>query len=348
VHKISVIVPTYNEKENLGRLVERVFEALKGVDFEIVVVDDNSPDGTGQLADQIALKNSNVKAVHRPGKLGLGTAILDGVKASEGEFVSVIDADLQHPPELLKVMLEKAVEGNDVVIASRYVEGGRVEGWSFTRRLISKGALWLSHILLPRTRGVKDTLSGYFVFKKDVIGGVQFNARGFKLLIEILVKGKYNKVVEVPYTFKPREVGESKMKLNEIFNYLRQVIRLSNYRAFKFMAVGVSGVFVNLGALWYLKSFIGISELVAGALAIELSILSNFLLNDFWTFRDRRRGRFVHRLIKCHGSAIGPLVNFVTLVVLVWVGVHYLVSDAIGILLGFAANYLFSETVIWS
>jgi dolichol-phosphate mannosyltransferase len=114
------------------------------------------------------------------------------------------------------------------------------------------------------------------------------------------------------------------------------------------MAVGVSGVFVNLGALWYLKSFIGMSELVAGALAIELSILSNFLLNDFWTFRDRRRGRFVHRLIKCHGSAIGPLVNFVTLVVLVWVGVHYLVSDAIGILLGFAANYLFSETVIWS
>jgi len=348
VHKISVIVPTYNEKENLGRLVEKVFEALEGVDFEVVVVDDNSPDGTGQLADQIASKRSNVKVVHRPGKLGLGTAILDGVKASEGEFVSVIDADLQHPPELLKTMLEKALEGYDIVIASRYVVGGMVEGWSFTRRMISKGALWLSHILLPKTRSVKDTQSGYFIFKKGVVDGVRFNAKGFKVLIEILVKGKYEKVVEVPYTFKPREAGESKMRLNEIFNYLMQVIQLSNYRTFKFMAVGISGVFVNLGTLWYLVSFLSISELVAGVVAIELSILSNFLLNDFWTFKDRRRGRFVYRLIKCHGSAIGPLVNYVTLAVLVWVGIHYLVSDVIGILLGFAANYLFSETVIWS
>jgi len=214
--------------------------------------------------------------------------------------------------------------------------------------MISKGALWLSHILLPKTRSVKDTQSGYFIFKKGVVDGVRFNAKGFKVLIEILVKGKYEKVVEVPYTFKPREAGESKMRLNEIFNYLMQVIQLSNYRTFKFMAVGISGVFVNLGTLWYLVSFLSISELVAGVVAIELSILSNFLLNDFWTFKDRRRGRFVYRLIKCHGSAIGPLVNYVTLAVLVWVGIHYLVSDVIGILLGFAANYLFSETVIWS
>jgi dolichol-phosphate mannosyltransferase len=347
VSKLSVIVPTYNEKENLENLVNKVFYALKGLDFEIVIVDDNSPDGTGKLADEISSKYNNVNVIHRKGKLGLGTAILDGAKASESEFISVIDADLQHPPELLKIMLEKAESGVDIVIASRYVEGGNIEGWSFIRRIISKGALWLSHLLLQRTRNVKDTQSGYFIFRKSVIDNVPFNAKGFKLLIEILVKGKYSTVVEVPYTFKPRIAGESKMKVKEIVDYVKQLIALSDYRTFKFVAVGVSGVFVNLGLLWLLVSLINYSELFAAILSIEASILSNFLLNDFWTFKDRRSSKFIYRLIKCHGSALGPVVNYMVFVLLIAVRLNYIIADGVGILFGFIANYLFSEMIVW-
>jgi len=347
VSKLSVIVPTYNEKENLENLVIKVYDSMRGLDFEIIVVDDNSPDGTGKLADEISSRYSNVRVIHREGKLGLGTAILDGTKVSTGEFVSVIDADLQHPPELLKTMLEKAEGGADIVIASRYVGGGNIEGWSFIRRIISKGALWLSHLLLQRTRDVKDTQSGYFIFRKSVIDNVSFNAKGFKLLIEILVKGKYSTIVEVPYTFKPRLAGESKMKANEIIDYVKQLIMLSDYRTFKFIAVGVSGVFVNLGLLWLLVSLINLSEFLAAIISIEASILSNFFLNDFWTFKDRRRGKFIYRLIKCHGSALGPVVNYAVYVLLFAIGLNYIIADGVGILFGFVANYLFSEMVVW-
>jgi dolichol-phosphate mannosyltransferase len=345
---LSVVIPTYNERENLEALVERVIEALKGLDFEVIVVDDNSPDGTGQLAEELSSRYGNFKVVHRPGKLGLGSAVLDGVKVAEGRFVSVIDADLQHPPELLRRMYEKAEAGADIVIASRYVEGGRMEGWSLARRMISKGALLLSHLLLKRTRKVKDPLSGYFIFKKDVIEGVHFEARGFKLLVEILVKGRYDVIAEVPYVFKARAAGESKMKTNEVVNYLKQLLRLSGYRTFKFLAVGLSGVFVNLGLLFLLVSYAGVSEFLAAILSIEASIISNFLLNDFWTFRDRRSGRFTYRLIKCHGSALGPLVNYIVYVILLALGVNYMISDGVGILLGFIANYMFSEMIVWS
>ncbi|MGQ9781537.1 MAG: glycosyltransferase [Nitrososphaeria archaeon] len=346
--RLSVIVPTYNERENLEVVTEKIMEALRGLDFEMIVVDDNSPDGTGELAEELSSKYGNFRVVHRSGKLGLGTAVLDGVKVAQGDFVSVIDADLQHPPELLKKMFEKAEDGADIVIASRYIEGGSIEGWSLVRRIISKGALWLSHLLLKGTRNVKDPMSGYFVFRKDVIEDVHFGAKGFKLLVEILVKGDYDTVVEVPYMFKPRTAGESKMGLNEILNYLGQLIRLSDYRTFKFLAVGISGVFVNLGLLFLLVTYAHVSEFLAAIFSIEASIVSNFLLNDFWTFRDRRSGRFVIRLVKCHGSALGPIVNYIAYVILLAAGVNYIIADGVGILLGFIANYLFSEMVVWS
>ncbi|MGD0329268.1 MAG: glycosyltransferase family 2 protein [Nitrososphaeria archaeon] len=347
MNKLSIIVPTYNEKENLENLVSKVFASLEGLDFELIIVDDNSPDGTGKLADQISSRYQKVKVVHREGKMGLGTAILDGIKVSEGDFVSVIDADLQHPPDLLRSMFVKAESGTDIVIASRYIEGGRIEGWSFVRRIISKGAIWLSHLLLKKTRNVKDTQSGYFIFRKNVIENVTLTTRGFKLLIEILVKGKYSTVAEIPYTFKPRLAGESKMKASEIIDYIKQLVTLSDFRAFKFGAVGVSGVFVNLGVLWLFVSAINLSGLLALAVAIEASILSNFLLNDFWTFKNRRSGRFLHRLIKCNVTALGALINYILSAILLYLGINYILADGVGILFGFAANYFFSEMVIW-
>jgi dolichol-phosphate mannosyltransferase len=346
--KLSIIIPTYNERENLKELVERIFSSLKGSKFELIIVDDNSPDGTGELADKLASKHKNMTVVHRQGKLGLGTAVMDGIKAADGEIIGVMDADLQHPPELLKTMLEKAEGGADIVIASRYVKGGKTEGWSFFRKLVSKGALWLSHLSLPQTRKVKDTQSGYFLFKRQVIENVPIDVKGFKLLVEILAKGNYKEVVEVPYTFKIRKAGKSKLGSMQILSYVKQLLRLSNYRVLKFMTVGASGVLVNLGLLWLLVSYAKVQEAVAGILSIEASIVSNFLLNNFWTFRERKSGSFPSKLIKYHGSAaLGAVINYVTYVLLMAGGLGYLVAMAIGILLGVISNYLLSEIFVW-
>jgi len=216
---LSVIVPTYNEADNIRELIERTEVSLKGLDFEIIVVDDSSPDGTAEIAEELSKAYGNVKVVKRARRMGLASAVLEGVKVARHDFVAVMDADLQHPPELLPKLFEKAREGYDLVIASRYVEGGRAEGWSFFRKLMSKGAALLAHVLLPRVRMVRDPVSGFFVFKKSVVEGVKFNATSYKLLLEILMKGKYGKVIEVPYAFGVRRRGRSKLGLREVLDY---------------------------------------------------------------------------------------------------------------------------------
>jgi len=216
---LSIIVPTYNEAENIGELIERIETSLKGLDFEVIVVDDSSPDGTAEIAEELGRAYRNVKVIKRPRKMGLASAALEGMREAKYRLIAVMDADLQHPPELLPKLLERAKEGYDIVIASRYVEGGGVEGWSFWRRLISRGATLLAHTLLPKTRGVKDPMSGFFVFRRKVVEGVELNPTGYKLLLEVLVRGRYEGVAEVPYVFKARRRGRSKLGLREVFDY---------------------------------------------------------------------------------------------------------------------------------
>jgi len=223
---LSVIVPTYNERENIVELIERVEAALKEVNFEIIVVDDGSPDGTADAAEELNKIYGNVRVHRRPGKMGLASAIMDGINLAKSDVVAVIDADLQHPPEFLPEMFSKIMEGYDLVIASRYVEGGGIEGWGLGRRLISKGATGLAHLLLPKTKKVKDVMSGYFMLRKSILAGVKLNSKGYKILLEILAKGKYRSVAEVPYTFKPRVRGKSKLKFNEILNYMQLLFNL--------------------------------------------------------------------------------------------------------------------------
>jgi len=223
---LSIIVPTYNEAENVRELIERVEASLKGLDFEVIVVDDSSPDGTAEIAEELGKIYGNVKVVKRPRKMGLASAVLDGMKAAKHELIAVMDADLQHPPELLPKLLEKAREGYDIVVASRYVEGGGIEEWGFWRRLISRGATLLAHTLLPRTRGVKDPMSGFFVFRRGVVEGIELNPIGYKLLLEVLVKGRYEKVIEVPYVFKVRKRGKSKLGLKDILEYVMFLAKL--------------------------------------------------------------------------------------------------------------------------
>jgi dolichol-phosphate mannosyltransferase len=224
--ELSLIIPTYNEADNIPELIERVERSLKGRNFEIIVIDDNSEDGTADIAEKLGAKYGNVKVLRRNGRLGLGSAVVDGIRMSSGDLLAVMDADLQHPPELLPKMVKAAEKGFDVVIASRYVDSGGVKGWSYLRRVISTGAILLAHILLPKVRTVKDPVSGFFLIRSSVVDGVPLNHSGYKILPEILVKGRYSRVAEVPYILMPRRRGESKLNSREIISYALLLLKL--------------------------------------------------------------------------------------------------------------------------
>jgi len=225
--ELSILVPTYEERDNLPILLERIQATLiDDENYEVIVIDDNSPDGTGKLADELARTYTNVKVVHRRRKGRLSLAIIDGLRIAEGTLFSIMDADLQHPPELLAEMLEKALHGADLVVASRYTDGGGLESWSLLRKTVSKGATLLAHVLLPRTQKVRDPLSGYFSVRKQVLDCVNLDPLGYKILLEILVKGKHSRVIEVPYVFRPRTKGKSKLKPSEYVNYVLHLFRL--------------------------------------------------------------------------------------------------------------------------
>ncbi len=227
---LSVVVPTYNEAENAPPLVKRVTTALAGIDFELIFIDD-STDGTERVLGELARAEPRVRILHRTGRRGLATAVAEGIALGRGDVVCVLDADLQHPPEVVPV-LRDALEHTDadLAIASRYVPGG---GYDFTvaRRIVSRVATMMAWMLLARTRSVSDPLSGFFAFRRAVVDGVRLRPVGFKILLEILIRGRISRVVEVPYRFHVRGAGESKLTALQNLEYLRHLLALSTVSA---------------------------------------------------------------------------------------------------------------------
>jgi dolichol-phosphate mannosyltransferase len=352
---ISIIIPTYNEVDNIVPLVERIHAAMGGRPYEIIFVDDNSRDGTAETAAALAPKYP-VRALVRKNKRGLATAILDGLEYARGDYVCVMDADLQHPPEVLPSLIKEMDAGHDLVIASRYVPGGGCEGWSLSRRVISKGAIAIAHVFLPGTRGCSDPMSGFFAFRRKVVENAELNPLGYKILLEIELMGNPESVTEVPFVFVTRTRGESKLSSKTQKEYLKHVYSLmhrkgEDVRFIKFLAVGGSGVIVNLGIQFILKDVLNVALQIAAAFAIEISIISNFLLNDAFTFRDRRAGgsSFFLRLIKFNGIClIGAAVQYaVTLVLTGTFGIYHLISAFIGIVVATLINYLVNNWWTW-
>ncbi len=344
---ISVIIPTYNERDNLDELFSRIERSLNGLSHEIILVDDNSPDGTADRAKELS-SSYPVKVIVRPKKLGLSSAVMNGLSVARGDVIAVMDADLQHPPEVLSALYKKIEEGCDIAIASRYVRGGSVENWSLVRRLISKGSIILAWTLLPRVRWIKDPASGYFMFKRRVIEDCELNPRGFKILMEILVKGNYSRVCEVPYTFGLRRRGSSKLGAGTVMSYILHVLDLSS-PIVRFALVGALGTLVNLGALWIIHYALGVIHEIASALAIEISVLSNFFLNDLWTFRRKRRTGIIGSIARYHlANASGILVQYAISVALFRIiRLESLTSQFIGIIFGFLVNYILSRKMVW-
>ena len=226
---IAIVVPTYNERDRLADLVSAIFGAYAAehVDGELIVVDDNSPDGTGALADELATRY-RITVLHRAGKLGLGTAVIEGFAAASAPIVGVIDADLSHPPELLPRMLAVMhAQSADFVIGSRYIDGGGTRNWGLGRLWMSRIACVMARHLTP----VRDATSGFFLVRRDLARDVRISAGGFKICLELLVRGRPSVVVEVPYVFVGRTAGESKMNVKEAMGYLEQLRALRRFRA---------------------------------------------------------------------------------------------------------------------
>ncbi len=225
---LSLVVPTYNERDRLPDLVKAVFDAYQaaGVDGELIIVDDNSPDGTGRVADDLAT-GYPIKVIHRAGKLGLGTAVVEGFSASDAQIVGVIDADLSHPPPLVPRMLKAMLDADaDFAIGSRYIPGGGTGDWHFSRELMSRFACLLARGLTP----VRDVTSGFFLVRRDLARGVTISAGGFKICLELLIRSAPRLVLEAPYVFQTRTAGQSKMNLKEAAGYLTQLRDLRRYK----------------------------------------------------------------------------------------------------------------------
>ncbi len=220
----SLVVPTYNERFNIGPLIERIGGVLKHepLDFEIIIVDDNSPDETWKLAQEMAKENPHLHVIRREGARGLATAVVDGWKAAKGEILGVMDADLQHPPEILPDLLRPILKGSaDIAIASRHVSGGSLGKWNLPRRSVSRGASAIAFILLPQIlRPVRDPMSGFFLMKRCVVDSAFLRPTGYKILLEILTRGNYRRIVEVPYVFETRKHGKSKLGPKQYFEFL--------------------------------------------------------------------------------------------------------------------------------
>jgi dolichol-phosphate mannosyltransferase len=226
-NRLSIVVPTYNERERLPDLVEAIFSAYAAerVDGELVIVDDNSPDGTGELAETLA-RRYPITVVHRTGKLGLGTAVIDGFSAGRAPIVGVMDADMSHPPTLVPRMLAVMEETSaDAVVASRYIPDGGTRNWPLGRLAMSRLACLLARGVTP----VRDAASGFFLVRRELVRDVHIRAGGFKICLELLVRGRPASIVEVPYTFENRTAGKSKMNLGEALGYIDQLRRLRRF-----------------------------------------------------------------------------------------------------------------------
>ncbi|TMB63610.1 MAG: polyprenol monophosphomannose synthase [Chloroflexi bacterium] len=220
-----MIVPTYNEADSLPRLVERLAKALADAKWELVVVDDGSPDGTAQVADRLGQTNP-VRVVRRPGKAGLASAVVAGFGAARGDALLVMDADLSHPPEVVPDLMRTLEDGADLAVGSRYVTGGGIEDWPLKRRVVSRVACLMGNVLVP----IHDSTSGFFAMRRSVVDGVKLNPIGFKIGFEVMARGRYKKAVEVPYTFRDRELGKSKFGQREIGQYLIQLGQVARDR----------------------------------------------------------------------------------------------------------------------
>jgi dolichol-phosphate mannosyltransferase len=353
---VTVVVPTFNEVENIPILIERIATAFGQRDFEIIVVDDDSPDRTWAVVEELAHQRPWLRVIRRLHDRGLSSAVVAGFCAARGDALAVIDADLQHDEAILPALADALAE-REIAIGSRYIAGGGTGTWSRKRRFLSRSATRLAQFLLGVE--VRDPMSGFFMLRRDLFDRIseRLNPRGFKILLEILHHAKVDAVAEVPYTFRNRLHGESKLDAGVGLAFLVALYDLKFGRILPrsfilYAAVGLSGVAVNLGVLSCLTRVFGAEERVSVLIAIVVSMITNFLLNNAITFRQVatwKPRKFFRQLIGFVGvSSIGLVINYaVTAFVRDRTGIAIEFASLVGIAVATLWNYLISSHYVW-
>ena len=361
--KICFVLPTYNEEENIGNIIQQILKEEKSLSkhtFTILVVDDNSTDETQTIVQSYISSNSKVHLVTGQ-KKGLGDAYKRGFKYAlndlKADLIFQMDSDGQHDTSLIPDFVSYIEEGKDVVIGSRFAEGGTTPDFSFSRLLMSK----VGNLLVRYVGGItqlQDCTSGYRAIRASYLKELDFSylsTRGYSfqssLICDLAWRGA--DISEIPIEFSSRQGGDSKLALRDQIEFLLNIPRLGfrNLEDFmKYSLVGVSGVFVNLGLYLFLTRYYEISEVVAPLIAIESALISNFILNNFWTFGKRvTQSRIRVKFIKFHlVSGLSALINYSVFLALFLVfGLFDILANLIGIGLAAIVNYLINSNWTW-
>ncbi len=354
--KVSIIIPTYKERDNISILVKEIHRFLCKMDYEIIIVDDNSQDGTSEVVKQLS-EMYPVKIIVRKNKRGLATAVVEGFKYASGDIYIVMDADLQHPPDSITKLLDEIESGADIAIGSRYLTKNNCSGFSLYRKIISSGATLIARILLRKLSNIKDIQSGFFAVRKEVVKNVELNPIGYKILMEILAVGKYEYTKEVSYKFSERKNGKTKMNSKIMLQYIYHVFLLSYKskeinRLAKYCIVGISGIILNCIILFTLTTF-GLFYILSSLVAHEASIISNFMINNKWTFRGLTKNNdilsvsrraFQYNMLKIGGIMMSICLLFVFTELL---SINYIISNIFAIGFGVMWGYSTSVSIVW-
>ena len=355
--QVSIVVPTFNERDNVTVLYRRLAATLEGIPWEVVFVDDNSPDGTWQVVRGLARQDSRVRCIRRIGRRGLSGACIEGILAASAPYAAVIDADLQHDESQLPKMVALLQSGDaELVVGSRYIEGGSADSFNKQRAGASAFATEIARRVLQVE--IKDPMSGFFMIRRDLFEQLapQLSTQGFKILLDIVAtaKGKL-RTVEIPYTFGSRQHGESKLDSMVALDFLGLVLAkftgdVLSLRFLMFGMVGALGLIVHLITLFIALEMFSAPFPEAQAAGALIAMTSNFILNNFLTYRDQRlkgfavlRGLLLFYLV----CSVGLFAN---------VGVAFSVYDqepiwwlagAAGALMGVVWNYAMSGLFVW-
>ncbi|MBE0583180.1 MAG: glycosyltransferase family 2 protein, partial [Desulfofustis sp.] len=293
---LSIVIPTYNEAGNVQELLTRLEECLGKTGWEVIFVDDDSPDNTAGLVRDIAQRDHRVRCLQRIGRRGLASACIEGLLAGCGELLAVMDADLQHDERILPEMVALANQGDaDIVIATRYAQGGSTGEWDWSRKKLSKIATFFSHAFIPY--GVSDPMSGFFLMRREVFQAVvhDLSGIGYKILFDVLsaAKGNQVRIQEVPYRFRHRHSGESKLDLQVMWEFGilladKLLGRFIPAHFISFALIGGLGVFVHLAIMGLLFKGLAVGFVGAHAFAAVLAMTFNYTLNNELTYRSKR------------------------------------------------------------
>ncbi|WP_397599258.1 glycosyltransferase [Silvanigrella sp.] len=353
---LSLIIPTYNESKNIPILIERIADTLSDISKEVIIVDDNSPDKTWEIARTLSNEYPWLRVIRRMSDRGLSSAVLAGFEISEGDILAVMDSDLQHDEKALLSFISAFEKGAEIVVGSRKIAGGGIEDWSPFRKFVSWSATVLAKVAL--TKSVSDPMSGFFAIKRKIYETYkhEINPRGFKILLEFLARAKNTRIDEVGYTFRGRVHGESKLSSKVIFDYIFALYELSigKYlptQFIKYGIIGFSGLIIATAIIFICQHFTNLSKSYSIALSIEISILTNFYLNNYWTFKNfKLKGlwKILRGLATFHAICLGgALINQAIALKMLTYGMDVYLSNAFGYFIAAIWNYIINVNITW-